>query len=250
MTWLRRLFGWGDGRREADAPAACTAAAPPAAPIPVLTVGEAAGPPLPRLLAAAGFTDAEAWAAALIRPMRRRGILGPRRVAAFLATIAHESAGGRILEENLRYSAQRLTEIWPARFPTLDAARPYAWDPADPDREDLALANLVYGRRLGNEANGTADDDGWRYRGRGLIQLTGRANYGMAADALRLPLLADPDLAATQQGAAEIAAWFWSSRGCNDLADAGDVPGWRRRVNGGLIGLDDVRRRYEAVLAV
>jgi len=185
----------------------------------------------------------------LIRPMRLRGIHQPRRVAAFVATIAHESDGGRVLEESLRYSARRLTEIWPARFPTLEAARPYAWDDTDPDRKDVRLANLVYGRRLGNEANGIGDDDGWRYRGRGLIQLTGAANYGMAADALGLPLLADPDLAATREGAAEIAAWFWSSRGCNDLADADDIPGWRRRVNGGLIGLDDVRRRYGAVLA-
>lgn len=239
MSLPARILAWlGFGRSKASpAPAATKDAA--------ATEGQA----LARLLAAAGFGDAEGWAAALARPMQTHGIAGPRRVAAFLATIAHESGGGRVLEENMRYRADRLMEIWPKRFPTLAAARDFAWDPRDPDREDVALANAVYGRRLGNERDGPDDDDGWTYRGRGLIQLTGFTNYSMAADALGLPLVSAPDLAATREGAAAIAAWWWAAHGCNELADTGEVEPWRRRVNGGLIGLADVRRRYHDVLA-
>jgi cytochrome d ubiquinol oxidase subunit II len=139
--------------------------------MPVVAVGDA--PDWPAILAAAGFTEPAMWARHLSFPAARRGIHKGRRAAAFAATIAHESGGGRILEENMRYSTRRLMEIWPRRFPTVEAARPFAWDPSDPDREDIALANHVYGARMGNQHNGTADDDGWERRGRGLIGLTG-----------------------------------------------------------------------------
>jgi putative chitinase len=201
-------------------------------------MGEAFGPPLPALLRAAGFGDADAWAAALVGPMRLRSITGSRRVAAFLATIAHESNGGRVLVESMSYSAERIAAVWPRRFASPAAAAHLA-------RKPEALANAVYGGRMGN----TAPGDGWRFRGRGLIQLTGRSNYGLAGTALGLPLLADPDIAATREGAAATACWWWAAHGCNALADAGDLEVLRRRVNGGVIGLDDVRRRYVVTLA-
>jgi putative chitinase len=170
--------------------------------------------------------------------MRQRGIHGPRRVAAFLATVAHESNGGRSLEESLNYSADRCMAVWPGRFPTREAADRVARNPE-------ALAEAVYGHRLGNAFPG----DGWKFRGRGLIQLTGAENYGAAADALGLPLLASPDLAAEPEVAAIVAAWWWAAHGCTELADAGEPEAWRKRVNGGLNGMQDVRRRYAAVLA-
>lgn len=241
MNLFDRFRAWlGAGRSEAT-----PAPALPSTPVAPSFEWEGLRP----LLRAAGFTEDAMWAKALARPMQAHGILGPRRVAAFLATAAHESGGGERLEENMRYSARRLMAVWPKRFPTLESAMPYAWDASDPDREDIALANLTYGHRLGNEANGVRDDDGWRFRGRGLIGLTGAANYREAADALGLPLVTQPDIAADPTPAAAIAAWWWASRGCNALADTGDVRSWRRRVNGGLIGLDDVEARYRAVMA-
>jgi putative chitinase len=234
VSLLRRLLAFlGLGRSEA--PAAPAESSPGA--IPVLTVGEATGVPLSRLMQAAGFAEPARWAALLAGPMLCHGISGRARIAAFLATLAHESDGGRRLEEDLSYTAARAAAVWPSRFPTPAAAAHVALNPP-------ALAEAVYGGRLGNTEPGAA----WRYRGRGLIQITGAVNYGRAADALSLPLMGDPDMAAQPETAAQIAAWWWSENGCNALADAGDVAAWRRRVNGGLHGLDDVTRRYAAVL--
>jgi len=235
---LARLLAMlGFGRSEAP-PAPATA--PPGA-LPVLLAGEAPpapSVPLAALLRVAGFASPDAWATHLAEPMMTRGIRGERRVAAFLATIAHESNGGRRLEEDLYYSADRIRAVWPARFADRAAAARVAGDP-------YALAEAVYGGRLGNDEPGA----GWLYRGRGLIQITGAANYGAAADALSLPLLSDPGLAARPAEAARIAAWWWAAHGCNELADTGDATRWRRRVNGGLVGLADVQRVYEALLS-
>jgi putative chitinase len=241
MSFLARIREW------FRAPGVQSVAGP--LPLPVVAVGDQ--PDWPAILAAVGFVEPAMWARHIAFPAARRGIHRGRRAAAFAATIGHESAGGRILEENMRYSTRRLMEIWPRRFPTIEAARPFAWDASDPDREDIALANRVYGGRMGNEDNGTADNDGWERRGRGLIGLTGMDAYRLAADATGLPLIQQPDLAAQPNVAAEIACWAWAAwKGCNPLADAGNVEGWRRAINGGLIGLDDVRRRYEAALKV
>lgn len=238
-TWLRNLF----------APQVPPTPAPPlTAPVPVAPVYDM---PWVSVLSAGGFTDPVFWASQIAEPAKRFQIDTPRRVAAFAATIGHESNGGRVLEENLRYSAARLVAVWPNRFPTIAAALPYAWDPSDPDREDVALANLVYGARMGNQANGTDDDDGWERRGRGLIQLTGMQAYIDAARALGKPFDTHPDLAAQPAHAAAIACWTWAQwKGCNRLADAGDVNGWRRAINGGLNGLADVQARYAAALRV
>jgi putative chitinase len=146
------------------------------------------------------------------------------------------------LEENLNYSAERLVAVWPSRFPTKAAAEPYA---RQPDK----LANKVYANRLGN--GNEASGDGWRYRGRGPIQLTGKANYekcgaGIGEDLVRFPcLLLTPSVGLASAG------WFWHTRGCNRLADEDDHRAITRIINGGQLGLDDrimlVNRVREAI---
>lgn len=148
---------------------------------------------------------------ALNRAMARWKIDSPVRQAAFLAQVGHESGQLRRLVENLNYSAEALVRTWPSRF-TAQNAGAYA-------RQPEKIANRVYGGRMGNgpEASG----DGWRYRGRGLIQLTGRDNYRAAAQALGLPLLEQPELLEQAESAAQSAAWWWSAHGLNEMADAG-----------------------------
>ena len=158
----------------------------------------------------------------------------PQRLAAFLAQVLHESNHCRNLSENLHYSAPRLRQVWPARFPTDEAAQACA---GNPER----LANKVYAGRLGNgdEASG----DGWSYRGRGLIQLTGRSNYERCGEGLQVDLLGNPELLESPDGAARSAAWFWSQAKLNELADAetGEDADQAfvqitKRINGGTVG--------------
>ena len=164
---------------------------------------------------------AAGWCGPLSRAMASAGITTPRRAAHFLAQLGHESAGLSRLEENLNYRAARLLEIWPNRFDAASAAA-YASKPA-------RIANRVYGGRMGNgdEASG----DGWRYRGRSPIQLTGKDNYRAMGDLTGLPLLAVPELAAQLAEGALIAASWWQHNGLNALADQGDVLVISRRIN-------------------
>ena len=179
----------------------------------------------------------EVWCAALNAAMQRYGIETPDRVAAFVAQIAHESGEFSRLTEDLTYTtAERIRAVWPKRFQTLASAAPFVRNPE-------ALANRVYANRLGN--GDAASGDGWRYRGRGLIQLTGRANYADAARALGLPLLDAPQLLEQPDGAARCAAWFWQSYGLNALADEADFVAITQVINGGTVGLSE-RRRYWA----
>lgn len=171
------------------------------------------------------------WAAA-----ESAGITTALRVAHFITQIAVETGGLRAIEENLRYSASRLVEIWPKRFPTTAAAKPFAYDPSDPDREDVALADKVYGQRLGNQKNGTNDHDGWEYRGSGMLMTTGRDNYA------ELGFEANPDALRDPRTAFLTAVREWAKRGCNELADRDDVVAVRKAINGGTIGLDEARR--------
>lgn len=183
----------------------------------------------------------DVWCPALNSAMARFGIDSPARAAAFLAEVAHESNELRHLVENLNYSAERLVQVWPRRFPTLDFARQY-------DRQPERIANYVYANRLGN--GDAASGDGWRFRGRGLLQTTGRDNYRAAGQALALPLEAEPERLETPEVAALAAAQFWRSHGLNELADTSDGPAGDAnfetitiRINGGRVGLD-ARRQY------
>lgn len=181
------------------------------------------------------------WANALALAMDHGGIDTELRCAHFIAQLAHESAGITRFTENLNYSAQGLVDTFPSHFPRMELALMYA---RDPER----IANRVYAsseRRppggpndLGNgdEASG----DGWLYRGRGVIQITGRSNYAQAAAATGMDLVATPDIAAQPSAGAAIAVWYWNSRNCNLPADADDIRGVTRKVNGKkMIGLDD-----------
>jgi putative chitinase len=178
--------------------------------------------------------DPEAWAQALSSAMEQFEITTPSRIAAFLAQLAHESGQLTRLSENLNYSAKRLTQVWPNRFPTLEKAAQYEKNPQK-------LANYVYAMRLGNgdEASG----DGWNYRGRGPIQLTGRGNYRAAGLGIGLPLENEPGQLEYPGPAALSAAWFWKSHGLNELADdqnddnnSEDFKTITKRINGGLVG--------------
>ena len=162
-------------------------------------------------------------------------ITGPR-LAHWLGQCHHESQGFTRLSENLNYGAVRLVAVWPSRFPTAAAAQPFANNPA-------ALANKVYGGRMGN----TEPGDGWTFRGRGPIQITGRDMYRQAGEALGQPLEHSPEMVMTPTIGALTAAWVWFVKGLNALADADDIEGITRRINGGLEGLD--ARRHEVAVA-
>jgi putative chitinase len=173
---------------------------------------------------------------------KRFDILTRVRLAHFAAQLGHESGGFVRVEENLRYSPERIRAVWPDRFATNATAEPYARNPE-------ALANLVYSGRMGNGP--IASGDGWTYRGRGLIQLTGRSNYRAAGAALGLALEADPDQARSPWNAALIAGWFWSMRKINADADEGaaGLAGVTKKINGGLHGIEERRQRFERALA-
>jgi len=160
----------------------------------------------------------------------------PARVAMFLAQVAVETAGLTRLEELLDYSPERLIEVWPMRFDAVSAPL-YAHRPQ-------ALADLVYADRMGNgdEASG----DGWRYRGRGLLMLTGRGAYQAAGYSLGLELEYDPDrVAADPAAACRTAAWHWAVSGCNRLADAGQFEAVTRAVTGGRTGLPERQAAWQ-----
>jgi putative chitinase len=182
----------------------------------------------------------EQWFLALDEILPEYDIDTVKRVAAFLAQCAHESAEFTAMRENLNYSAAALTKIWPRRFPADVAAR-YA-------RRPEAIANRAYADRMGNGSEDSGD--GWRYRGRGLIQLTGRANYQQFADSIETSIDEIPAYLETFQGAVQSACWFWDTNNLNPLADAGDIRTLTRRINGGFIGLDDRIRHYHHALEV
>jgi putative chitinase len=156
-------------------------------------------------------------------------ITTPLRVAHFLAHASVECAAGTALEENLNYSAERLHAVWPARFPTIGSAQPYAHNPR-------LLADKVYDGRMGNRA-GT--DDGWNYRGRGLIDITGAAMYERVGKAAGLDLSANPGLASASDSALAAAAALWMLSNANHLADRDEIRAETKVINGGLTGLAD-----------
>ncbi|MCX7592760.1 MAG: glycoside hydrolase family 19 protein [Fischerella sp.] len=170
-------------------------------------------------------------------------ITTPLRIAHFIAQVGHESNGLRVLQENLNYSAQGLLRVFPKYFPNEEIARAYAMKPQ-------MIANRVYANRMGN--GNEASGDGFKYRGRGLIQLTGKNNYRAASlDILGdETLVKDPDLVTDPFFAAETAGWFWKKNNLNPLADANDIEKITLRINGGKHGLDDRKRRFNIAMKV
>ena len=152
-----------------------------------------------------------------------------KRQAAFIGQCMHESNYFKTLTENLNYSARALMATWPSRFPNEEVANQYA-------RQPEKIANKVYGGRMGNGPEESGD--GWKYRGRGLKQLTGKDNYQRCGAALGVDLVGNPDLLLQPKYAALSAGWFWDINRINELADKGDIQTMTRRINGGLLGLD------------
>jgi len=159
----------------------------------------------------------------------------PNRIAAFIAQCAHESASFTALHENLNYRSETLSKVWPKKFPA-SIAEQYAHKPE-------SIANRAYASRMGNgdEASG----DGWRYCGRGLIQLTGKDNYTAFADSIGITPEEVSDYVQTFEGAAQSACWFWESNNLNQYADSGDIETMTKRINGGTLGLEDRKKHYE-----
>jgi putative chitinase len=179
------------------------------------------------------------WVDALNETFEKFDIKSVRQQAAFIGQCGHECGNFRILEENLNYRAATLMKLWPKRFPTLEVANAYEKNPK-------RIANNVYSSRMGNRDESSGD--GYRFRGRGCIQLTGHANYFHAGQALGVDFVMQPDLVATPKYAALTAGWFWSTHGCNPLADNADWVGLTKKINGGTIGLEDrIKHTQEAI---
>ena len=209
------------------------------------------------LLVAAGVKDPAKWLDAVVETCVEFEINTAQRIAAFLAQTAHESGGYTMLTENLNYKAATLAACWPTRFAVLGADKKPVKDKSGKNTptkvaESIAgkpelIANLCYSGRMGN---GPAESgDGWLFRGRGLKQLTGRDNVTRCGRDLGVDFVSNPDLLLEPLYAARSAGWFWKTNNLSKFADAGDMEGMTKKINGGLIGLADRKARYEKVLA-
>lgn len=180
------------------------------------------------------------WHHALSEALPDYDINTPPRIAAFVAQCAHESGNFTAIKENLNYRAETLSKVWPRLFPA-DVAAQYA-------HNQEAIANRAYANRMGNgdESSG----DGFRFCGRGLIQLTGKSNYQAFADSVQMDINDVPEYLATFEGAVQSACWFWENNNLNSWADQGDIEKITRIINGGTLGLEDRTARYQHALQV
>jgi putative chitinase len=170
----------------------------------------------------------EEWLEPLNETFEKYEINTPNRQACFIGQTMHESGGYKHLVENLNYSAKALMNTWPSRFPDMDIAERY-------ERQPAKIAGKVYNGRMGN----TSEEEAAKYIGRGLIQLTGKENYENCSKALDVDFLTNPELLSTPKYAALSAGWFWNRKQLNALADKMDIDTLTKRINGGLIGLQD-----------
>ncbi len=191
------------------------------------------------------------WHNALEQLLPDYDINTPQRIAAFIAQCAHESGNFTTLKENLNYKPATLRKLFPKYFPTDELAEEYCRKP----NKQEAIANRIYANRMGNSSEFDTADPPSKYIGRGLIQLTGRQNYQNFADSIEVddrPLRIDevPEYLSCFEGAAQSACWFWESQNLNKFADADDILGMTKRINGGTIGLNDRIKHYKHALAV
>ena len=188
-----------------------------------------------------GNRNVAEWHQALEQLLPDYQINTPERIAAFLAQCAHESGGFEAIQENLNYRSTSLQKTFPKYFATLTEAEDFAHNPE-------RIANRVYANRMGNGSEESGD--GYRFCGRGLIQLTGRNNYQAFADSIGTDVDTVTDYLTTFEGAVQSACWFWETHGLSELADSGNIREITRKINGGYIGLDDREARYEHARAV
>jgi len=184
------------------------------------------------------------WHDALSQLLPDYEINTPQRIAAFLAQCAHESGGFTAIKENLNYRAPTLRKLFSKYFPTDELAAQYA---SKPNKQE-AIANRIYANRMGNGPEESGD--GYRYCGRGLIQLTGKNNYSLFAESLEISVEDASEYLQTFEGAAQSACWFWESNNLNRFADVGDIKGLTKAINGGFIGLEDRIKHYQHALHV
>lgn len=207
-------------------------------------------------LMAAKVKNPEKWIDAIVDACREFEINTPQRIASFLAQTSHESGGYTMLSENLNYKAATLAACWPNRFAVLGADKkpikengklvPTAVANSIAGKPEL-IANLCYSSRMGN---GPAESgEGWKYRGRGLKQLTGKDNYTRCGTALGADLVSNPDMLLEPVYAVKSACWFWQVNKLSEFADKEDIKGMTRRINGGLIGYEARQALYDACLA-
>ncbi|WIH86333.1 glycoside hydrolase family 19 protein [Brachyspira pilosicoli] len=179
------------------------------------------------------------WLEPLINAFNKYNITDTKEAAMFLAQTTHESNNFKRLEESFKYTPPRLYNVFRKRVGSLENAKQLCLQGAE------AIANFVYGGRLGN-----AEDEGYKYRGRGIIQLTGKSNYKKYGKKINVDLVNNPDLAKKTNNAIEIALLFWQERGCSLLARQGDVKGVTKLINGGYNGLEDREERYKKILTI
>jgi putative chitinase len=208
-------------------------------------------------LQAAKIKSPEKWLDAIIATCQEFEINTPQRVAGFLAQTSHESGGYTMLTENLNYRAATLAACWPNRFAVLGADKkpikkdgklvPTSVANSIAGKPEL-IANLVYSSRMGNGA--AESGEGWKFRGRGLKQLTGKDNYTRCGNALGVDFVSNPDLLLEPIYAARSAGWFWRANKLSDFADVGDIKGMTKKINGGFIGLEARQSLYDSLMVI
>jgi putative chitinase len=210
------------------------------------------------LLQAAKIKDHDKWLQPIIETCVEFEINTPQRIAAFLAQTSHESGGYTMLTENLNYRAATLAACWPGRFAEMGPNKKPKKDAKGAliptkvalsiEKKPELIANIVYSSRMGNGP--PQSGEGWKYRGRGAKQLTGKDNYKRCGDALGVDLVANPDLLLEPLHAARSAGWFWKTNNLSPLADAGDIKTMTKKINGGFIGLEARQALYDRIMAV
>ena len=181
------------------------------------------------------------WADPLNEAFDRYKISTLEEQACFMGQFSYECNNFKSLEENLNYKPETLMKLWAKRFPTMQDAQVYAHQPEK-------IANHIYSNRMGNRDE--ASGDGWRFRGSAICQLTGHDNFYHAGKDLGIDLVMNPDLARTPKWAAPIGGWFWSTHGCNQLAQNNEFDKLTERINGGLFGAEERVEKIKQFLKV
>ena len=209
------------------------------------------------LLAAAKIKDYDKWLQPIIETCVEFEINTPQRIAAFLAQTSHESGGYTMLTENLNYKAATLAACWPNRFAEMGPNKKPKKDTKGAliptkvalsiEKKPELIANMVYSSRMGNGP--PQSGEGWKYRGRGAKQLTGKDNYKRCGEALSVDLLGNPDLLLEPLYAARSAGWFWRVNNLAPLADEGNIKEMTKKINGGYIGLEARQSLYNKIMS-